>query len=170
MIEGILYYIETDKTLHLIPPECDHIKLFEEVRIHSGIFDAHLRDAKVHGELSKHCWWPGVRNGISKWCQSCLVCATRYPGRVVHPPLTLIPIEGPFHRVGVDVIQFTTSHVGNLFAVMSTDYLIKWPEVFATKDQTSTHHCKVVCTGDNLLSWCPVPAVVGLWSCIRVLF
>ena len=135
MIEGIQYYIETDKTLRLIPLECDCIKLFEEV--HNGIFSAHLRDAKVHEELSKHYWWPGMRNEISKWCQSCLVCAMCYSGRTVHPPLTPIPVEGPFHRVGVDVIQFTTSHVGNRYAVAFTDYLTKWPEVFATKEQTS---------------------------------
>ena len=135
MIEGILYYTETNKTVCLIPPECDHIKLFEEV--HSGIFGAHLRDVKVHVELSKHYWWPGMRNDISKWCQSCLVCATRYPGRAVHPPLTPISVERPFHRVGVDVIQFATSHVGNQYAVVFTDYPTKWPEVFTTKDQTS---------------------------------
>ena len=135
MMEDVLYYVETDKTLRLIPPDCDRIKLFEEA--HSGTFGAHLRDAKVHGELSKHYWWPKMRSDISKWCQSCLVCATRYPGRAVHPPLTPIPVEGPFHRVGVDVIQFTTSHVGNRYAVVFTDYLTKWPEVFATKDQTA---------------------------------
>ena len=78
-----------------------------------------------------------MRSDISKWCQSCLVCATRYPGRAVHPPLTPIPVEGSFHRVGVDVIQFTTSHVGNRYAVVFTDYLTQWPEVFATKDQTA---------------------------------
>jgi len=70
-MEGVLYYVETDKTLHLIPPESDRRRLLEEV--HSGTFGVHLRDAKVHGELSKHYWWPKMRSDISKWCQSCLV-------------------------------------------------------------------------------------------------
>ena len=109
--------------------------MFEEA--HSGKFGAHLRDAKVHGELSKHYWWPKKRSDISKWCQSCLVCAIRYPGRAAHPTLTPIPVEGPFHRVGVDVIHFTTSHDGNHYAVVFTDYFTKWPEVFATKDYTT---------------------------------
>ena len=61
----------------------------------------------------------------------------RYSGKAVHPPLMPIPVEGPFHRVEVDVIQFTKSHVGNQYAVVCTDYLTKWPEVFATKDQTA---------------------------------
>lgn len=52
MGERVLYYVESDKTLHLIPPAGDRKHLFEEA--HSGKFGAHLRDAKVHGELSKH--------------------------------------------------------------------------------------------------------------------
>ena len=62
-------------------------------------------------------------------------CVLHGPGKAVHLPLTPIPVEGPFHRMGVDVIQFTRSHVGNQYVVVFTDYLTKWPEVFATKDQ-----------------------------------
>ena len=46
-------------------------------------------------------------------------------------------VEGPFHQVGVDVIQFIKSYSGNQYAVVFTDYLTKWPEVFAMKDQTA---------------------------------
>ena len=35
------------------------------------------------------------------------------------------------------VIQFPKSQSGNQYAVVFTDYLTKWPEVFATKDQTA---------------------------------
>ena len=108
---------------------------FEEAQ--SGKFGAHLRDAKVHGELSKHYWWPRMRANISEWCQGCLVRATHQLGRAVQPPLTPIPVEGPFHQVGVDVIQFMKSHSGNQYAIVFTDYLAKWPEVFATRDQTA---------------------------------
>ena len=56
LVNGILYYVMTDKTLCLMPPTCDHEQLFKKA--HSGPFGAHLREAKVHGELSKHYWWP----------------------------------------------------------------------------------------------------------------
>ena len=51
---GVLYYVEADKTLRLIPPTgyCKH--LFEEA--HCGKFGAYLGGAKVHGQLSKHYW------------------------------------------------------------------------------------------------------------------
>ena len=50
------------------------------------------------------------------------------------PPLTPIPVEGPFDRVGVDVIQFPKSYLRNKYAVVS---VTKWPEVFPTADQTA---------------------------------
>ena len=106
-----------------------------------------------------------MRSDISKWCQGCLVCATLYPGKAVHPPLTPIPVEGPFHRVGVDVIQFTRSHVGNQYAVVFTDYLTKWPEVFATKDQTAFTIAKLFV--EEII--CRHGVAVRLWSCILII-
>ena len=132
---GVLYYVEADKTLRLIPPTGYHKHLFEEA--HCGKFGAHLVGAKVHGQLSKHYWWPRMRADISGWCQSCLVCVSRQPGKAVRPPLTPIPVEGPFHCVRVDVIQFVKSHSGNQYGIVFTDYLTKWPELFTTKDQTA---------------------------------
>ena len=78
-----------------------------------------------------------MRADICKWCRSCLVCVTHQAGRVVQPPLIPIPVYDSFHRVGVDVIQFPKSHTGNRYGVVFIDYLTKWPEVFATSDQTA---------------------------------
>ena len=39
-----------------------------------GISGAYLKDAKIHGELSKYYWWPKMRADSFKWCHSCLVC------------------------------------------------------------------------------------------------
>ena len=65
------------------------------------------------------------------------MCATHSTGWKVRPPLTPIPVSGPFDRVGVDVIQFPKSRKGNQYAVVFVDYLTKWPEVFAVPDQSS---------------------------------
>ena len=75
-----------------------------------------------------------MRANISEWCQGGLVCVTCQPGRAMQPPLTPIPVEGPFHWVGVDVFQFVKSHSGNQYAIVFTDYLTKWPEMFTTTD------------------------------------
>ena len=75
-----------------------------------------------------------MRIDIVEWCRSCVTCARRRIGRQEKPPLTPIPVTGLFDRVGVDVIQFNKSQSSNKYFV---DYLTKWPEVFATPDQSA---------------------------------
>ena len=154
IIEGVLYHIEKDRTLRIIPPQSLQEKLFHEA--HDGTFGAHFRDAKIHSVLGKHYWWPGMRADIQKWCRACLTCATRRTGRALKPPLTPIPVAGPFDRVGVDVIKFPKSTSGNQYAVVFMDYLTKWPEVFAVRDQTALTIAKLLV--EHVISRHGVPA------------
>lgn len=135
VIDGVLYRVQPDKTLRIIPPTEDQKRLFEEA--HAGAFGGHLRDAKTHSELAKHYWWPGMRADLIRWCRACLTCASRRVGRPEKPPLTPIPVAGPFDKLGVDVLQLPTSYDGHKYAVVFVDYLTKWLEVFPTKDQTA---------------------------------
>lgn len=52
LLDGVLYHVEKDKTLRIVPPQGDREDLFKAV--HSGTFGGHLRDAKVHGQLGRH--------------------------------------------------------------------------------------------------------------------
>ena len=152
--EGILYHVEKDRTLRIIPPQSLREKLFHET--HDGTFGAHLRDAKNHSILGKHYWWPGMRTDILKWCRACLTCATCRTGRAYKPPLTPITVAGPFDRVGVDIIKFPKSAAGNQYAVVFMDYLTKWPEVFAVPDQTALTIAKLLV--EHVISRHGVPA------------
>ena len=78
-----------------------------------------------------------MRQDITRWTRGCIVCATRNVGRAVKPPMTPIPVAGPFDRIGVDIIQFPKTSRGNQYAVVFVDYLTKWPEVFAVPDQSA---------------------------------
>ena len=55
IVDGILYRLQPDGTLRIIPSKKDQQTLFQET--HQGVFGGHLKDAKVHSELSKHYWW-----------------------------------------------------------------------------------------------------------------
>ena len=132
---SILYRIDSDKKLRIVPPAADRENLFREV--HEGSFGGHLREAKVHSTLSCHYWWPWMRADLTAWCRSCLKCATLSVGRPVRPPLTPMPVGGPFDRIGVDVLQLPKTQAGNRYAIVFMDYLTKWPEVFATPNQTA---------------------------------
>ena len=110
--DGVLYHLEKDKSLRIIPPS-------------KRKYGAHLSDAKMHGELNKYYWWPNMRKDVVGWCRACLTCATRQASKMTKPPLVPIPVGGPWDRVGVDIVQLPKSHSG------------KWPKVFPTKDQTA---------------------------------
>ena len=156
VIEGILYHVAADGSLRIVPPEADRSTLFDGV--HAGKYGAHLGDAKVFSTLGRHYWWPKMRSDVASWCKSCLVCATRRVGRAPKPPLTPIPVGGPFDRIGVDVLQLPTSSRGNQYAVVFIDYLTKWPEVFATKDQTAFTIGKLLV--ENIVSRHGVPSEI----------
>ncbi len=105
---GVLYWVKADKTLRVIPPTAHREQLFREA--HESKFGAHLRDAKIHGELNRHYWWPGMRGDIIRWCKGCITCASRRLGQATRPPLPPIPVGGPFDWIGVNVIQFLQSY------------------------------------------------------------
>ena len=65
-------------------------------------------------------------------------------GKTIKPPLTPIPVAGPFDCIGVDFIKFLKSKKGNQYTIVFVDYLTKWPEVFATKDQSSITIAKLL--------------------------
>ena len=70
--DKVLYRVQPDKTLRIIPPTEDRHRHFEEV--HGGVFAGHLRAAKTHSTLGRHYWWPGichpVVSGVPAVCQS----------------------------------------------------------------------------------------------------
>ena len=51
--DQVLYRVEADGTLRMIPPESSRRQLFSEA--HCGRFGAHLSDSKVFSELRRHC-------------------------------------------------------------------------------------------------------------------
>ncbi len=74
-----------------------------------------------------------MRADVYRYCRGCLVCASRRgPGR---PPLTPISVGGPFHLVGVDILQLPLTVNGNCYVVCFVDYLTKWVEAFLMADQ-----------------------------------
>ena len=70
-------------------------------------------------------------------CYGCLMCTT---SRKVRPPMTPVPVAGPF---GGDVLQLKSCN-GNMYAMVFADYLTKWIEVFAMKDQKATTITKLL--------------------------
>ena len=133
LVDGVLYKVMRDKTLRIIPPTSYRGRLFED--LHGGLYGAHLGSAKTYGRILTHYWWPGVRQYVADRCRSCAVCRGRHSGKGPIPPLTPIPVGGPFARLGVDVLKLPKTRSGKQYAIVFVDFLTKWPEVFATLGQ-----------------------------------
>ena len=135
VIEDVLCHLLADKSVQIVLPKEERMAVFKKV--HQWRFSGHLWDAKIHSQLSKAYWWPNMRQDIISWCRACEVCASRQVRKPIKPYLTPIPVADTFDRIGVDIIKFPRSRTGMTYAVVFVNYLTKWPEVFATADQTS---------------------------------
>ena len=54
IIEDVLYHLSADKSLQIVLPKEERMAVFKEV--HQGRLSGHLRDAKIHSQLSKAYW------------------------------------------------------------------------------------------------------------------
>ena len=136
VIEGVLYHENPafPGRWCVVVPKDFRTALLEEA--HQGRFAGHLAEKKVYDRMRRHLWWRGMKNDEVTFCKACLVCATRKGGRkTFRPPLTPIPVGGPFHRVAVDILQLPLTANGNSYVAVFMDYLTKWPEAFAIPDQ-----------------------------------
>lgn len=135
MIDGILHHENPNfpgRWCMAIPRGRRH-ELIQEA--HDGRFSEHFAEKRIFELLHRRYWWLGMRANVRRYCRSCMVCASRKgTGRSIKPALQPIPVGGPFHRMGVDVLQLPLSLEGNKYAVVFIDYLTKWVEVFAVAD------------------------------------
>ena len=91
---------------------------------HDGRFSGHFAEKRIFELLRRRYWWPGMRADVRRYCRSCLVCASRKgTGHSIKPALQPIPVGGPFHRMGVDVMQLPMTLEGNQYAVVFIDYV-----------------------------------------------
>ena len=138
LIDGVLH-IQCDRGRDAV---CVCVPVSERQKLlgilHSGAFAGHFSPKALYHTLAKTYWWKGMYSDSHKFCRSCLTCAT-YQGtaRKAKPPLTSIPVGGPFHRVGVDIMELPLTVHGNRYVIVFIDYLTKWVEAYPTEDQTS---------------------------------
>ena len=145
ILDGILYHNTHTQpgTWCVVVPEDLRTDLLTEA--HSGKFSGHFAERRVYNLLNRRYWWKGMHADVKRHCRSCLICATRKgTGRAFKPPLQPIPVGGPFHRVGVDVLQLPLTESGNQYVVIFLDYLTKWVEAFAVPDQSATTIAKLL--------------------------
>ena len=104
-----------------------------------------MKDCLLDDGLRRSYWWQGMRSDVRIHCRSCLTCATRRGvGRATHPPLQPIPVGGPFHCVGVDILKLPLTYDGNQYVLVFIDYLTKWVEAYPIQDQKAETVARVL--------------------------
>ena len=136
LLDGVLHFEDRMHSgrLCVVVPESLCEELLKET--HGGRFAGHFSEKKIYDRLRRYVWWVGMKADVRRYCRRCLTCATRKGTRkTFNPLLQPIPVGGPFHHVGVDVLQLPTTVDGNCYVVVFIDYLTKWPEAFAVPNQ-----------------------------------
>ena len=138
LIDGVLYHENPNHPgeWRIVVPMALREGLLKEM--HGGRFSGHFAWKKTYCTMRKRYWWKGMCGDVERFCKSCIECVSRKGlGRAVTPPLTNIPVGGPFNRMGVDVLQLPVTESGNKYVVVFCDYLTKWVEAFAVSNQSA---------------------------------
>lgn len=104
---------------------------------HDDLTAGHLSFQKTYDKVQERFYWKGMYSDIEFWCKSCVDCATKKsPKNRPKFPLNPLPtVNGPFDRVAVDVLgPFPPTYKSNKYIIVFSDYLTRWPEVFAVNN------------------------------------
>ena len=82
---------------------------------------------------------------VLSFCKRCPDCAVvTCGGRQHRPPLRPIPVDRPFQKIGVDIMDLPCTERGNKHVVFQY-MLTKWPMVFPVPDQKTERLARLLC-------------------------
>ena len=146
LADGVLVYLDHnrgDRKRVAVP-----LPLREKIMrvAHGGVSAGHFSGPKLYSALSQQWWWPGMYNDVLSYCKRCPECAVvPGAGRQHRPPLKPIPIQRPFQKVGVDIMDLPCTECGNKHVVVFQDMFTKWPLVYPVPDQRSERLVRLLC-------------------------
>ena len=86
-------------------------------------------------------WWPTLYRDVKTWCQDCQACQRRKtPHRGPKLPTGHLPVDCPFQRVSIDLIEYKTKSVSPTglkcsYALTIVDHLTRFAVLVALLDK-----------------------------------
>ena len=85
-------------------------------------------------------------SAVVTFCKKCPDCAIVTGGGRQHRPLLRpIPVQRPFQKIGVDIMDLPCTERGNKHVVVFQDKLTKWPIVFLVPAQKAERLVRLLC-------------------------
>ena len=83
---------------------------------------------KTFERVRERFWWVGQHRDVMEWVRKCPKCLPKFkPSKLGRPSMTLHPVDGPWERVGLDILgPLPLSDRGNRFVLCVGDYFSKW--------------------------------------------
>ena len=130
------------ETLQLLVPPCVRGQVLR--MNHGAVGTGHFGISKTLHRLRSRFYWPGCRLDTEQYVHCCDACTARKgPGRRSHAPLQQYQVGAPMERVGVDFLgPFPVTERNNRYILVAMDYFTKWPEAYATSDQSAATTAK----------------------------
>ena len=101
---------------------------------HSDPLAGHFSLEETYRRIKLRFYWPQMYDDVRRYVQSCDECQKRGKNKRTEP-LHPIKVGQPFDRVGMDIVgPLPKTKNGNLYIVVATEYLTKWPEARAIPD------------------------------------
>ena len=146
LLGDVLYYIDhkRENRKRVAVPQHLREQLLREN--HKGLYGGHFAGQRVYNTLVRHWWWEQMYADAMIFCKQCPECAIVMGASCQHrPPLHPIPVERPFQKVGVDIMDLPRTDRGNRHVVVFQDLFTKWPMVFAVPDQKAERIARLLC-------------------------
>ena len=84
------------------------------------------------------CYWPFMRQDITKHCSTCMACeAFRSPNPRHQAPLRNISTDHPLQMVFADIAELPTSRRGYRYILVIIDHFTKYVNIYPMKNQTA---------------------------------
>jgi len=142
-------------------------QIFDILRLSHNLAGHQGAEATIR-RVRQTYYWPSLEDDVRSYVRGCRECQLRAPPRYVEP-LHSIPVDSPFHRVGIDLVgQLPHESAPNSdqpaarppshpfrYLFVATDYLTKWVVAQPIRDKRASTIAHVIYTRIICIFGCP---------------